>query len=280
MDVEQLELHAEMEDRHWWFLGRRRILQTLVGRLVPGRLGRLVVDVGCGTGANIGSLAEDYATVGIDTSAAAIELARTRFPNTRFWCGALADAPLDLDSEADLFMLTDVLEHVADDVLLLSTLLSRCKAGAHVLMTVPADPRLWSSHDVALGHYRRYDVARLRRVWDGLPVDVRLLSHFNARLYVPIRLVRWLNRRFGTSAGKLGTDLSLPPRPVNRLLTRIFAGEADGLAAQLCGNGSGAYRAGASLIAVLCVRRSGIVPRSKPADLPPDEVDISGGVNA
>lgn len=279
MDVEQFELHAEMEDRHWWFLGRRRILQTVVDRLVPASAGRLVVDIGCGTGGNIGSLAERYTTVGIDTSSAAIELARARFPNTRFWCGELADAPVDLDSDADLFLLTDVLEHVADDVLLLSTLLSRCKAGAHVLITVPANPRLWSSHDVALGHHRRYDVDRLRRMWDGLPVEVRLLSHFNSRLYVPIRLVRWLTGRFGTSAGPLGTDLNLPPRPVNRLLTYIFAGEADALVAALCGSGSGAYRAGASLIAVLCVRQSGISPRSKPADLPTDEVDISGGVN-
>ncbi|UCC73371.1 MAG: class I SAM-dependent methyltransferase [Gemmatimonadota bacterium] len=276
MDVDQFELHAEMEDRHWWFLGRRHILQTLVGQLVPAGAGKLVVDVGCGTGGNIGALGEHYATVGIDTSATAIDLARRRFPRTRFWCGELAEAPGDLDADADLFLLTDVIEHVSDDFLLLSTLLARCKVGAHVLITVPANPHLWSSHDVALGHYRRYDVARFRRVWDGLPVDLRLLSYFNARLYPPIRLIRWVTRRLGGSAGRLGTDLSVPPASINRVLARIFAGEGKVLARRLDENGSGGYRAGASLVAVLRLREAGISPRGKPADVPADGLAEAG----
>lgn len=277
MDDQQFELHAEMEDRHWWFLGRRHILSTLVRRLLPAGADKLVVDVGCGTGGNIGALAGDYATLGIDTSAAAIELARRRFPRTRFWCGELGEAPGELDAGADLYLLMDVMEHVADDFLFLSTTLSRCRAGCHVLITVPAEPRLWSSHDLALGHFRRYAATRLRQVWEGLPVDVRLLSHFNTRLYPPIRVIRWVNRRLGRSAGRLGTDLRLPPAPLNRALARVFAGEAKALVRRLDGERSGAYRVGASLVAVLRVREAGISPRGKPADLPADQLKDWGG---
>jgi SAM-dependent methyltransferase len=276
MDVDQFELHAEMEDRHWWFLGRRHILQSLVRRLLPAGAGKKVVDVGCGTGGNVGALQADYATLGIDVSGPAIELARHRFPAARFWCGELAEAPGDLDADADLYLLMDVIEHVADDFLLLSTTLSRCKAGSHVLITVPAEPRLWSSHDVALGHYRRYGPARLRRLWDGLPVDVRLLSYFNARLYPAIRVIRGVNRRLGRSAGRLGTDLNLPPAPLNRALARMFAGEAKALGRCLDSERSGAYPVGASLIAVLRVREAGILPRSRPADVPADSYAEAG----
>jgi SAM-dependent methyltransferase len=276
MDVNQSELHAEMEDRHWWFLGRRHILRTLVRQLLPAGAGKLVVDVGCGTGGNIGALEEDYTTLGIDISAPAIELARCRFPDTRFWCGELSEAPGDLDADADLYLLMDVIEHVSDDFLLLSTTLSRCKAGSHVLITVPAEPRLWSSHDVALGHFRRYGPARLRWVWDGLPVDVQLLSYFNARLYPAIRVIRWVNRRLGRSAGRLGTDLSLPPAPLNRALARVFAGEAKALVRRLESERSGAYRVGASLVTVLRVREAGILPRNKPADVPAEKATEAG----
>jgi hypothetical protein len=63
------------------------------------------------------------------------------------------------------------------------------RAGALVLITVPADMRLWSTHDETLLHYRRYDIGRLRAIREDLPVNVRLLCYFNSRLYLPVRMV-------------------------------------------------------------------------------------------
>ncbi len=80
MDVDRFELHAAMEDRHWWFLGRRHILQSLIHQLPPVGAGKRVVDAGCGTGGSVGALQADCATAGIDVSAPAIELAPRRFP--------------------------------------------------------------------------------------------------------------------------------------------------------------------------------------------------------
>ena len=93
MQHEQFQLHADIEERHWWFVGRRRILCRLVAEVLPPSPQAAIVDVGCGTGGNIAALADRYPCVGIDTSAEAIELARRRFPKVQFIAGR---APNDL----------------------------------------------------------------------------------------------------------------------------------------------------------------------------------------
>ena len=87
MQSAQFQLHAQVEDSHWWFAGRRRIMGDLVRQIVPPGQRQTVVNVGCGTGANLASMASEYTCVGIDTSREAIELARSRFPGTRFVSG-------------------------------------------------------------------------------------------------------------------------------------------------------------------------------------------------
>ncbi|MBN2476959.1 MAG: class I SAM-dependent methyltransferase [Pirellulales bacterium] len=275
MQTEQFQLHADIELRHWWFVGRRRIMRRLVDTLLGGDpqspAGQAaVVDIGCGTGANIAALADGYRCVGIDTSAEAVELARQRFPQVEFLVGR---APGDLGSlmgQARLFVMMDVLEHVADDFAMLSELLSAAAPGSHFLLTVPADESLWSEHDESFGHYRRYDLQRFERVWADLPVTTRLLSYFNARLVPLIRMIRARNQRRGHAAGKAGTDFWVPIAPVNRLLGAVFAGEARRLAGMLRGRRCRGYAAGASLVAVLRREEGPIPVRQRPDDLPPD----------
>ena len=152
---------------------------------------------------------------------------------------------------------------------MLSELLAAASPGCYFLLTVPADPSLWSEHDESFGHYRRYDRARLEGLWAGLPVTTLLVSYFNSRLLPVVRLVRAWNRRRGRAAGRAGTDFWLPSKPANWLLTNIFAGEAGRLAAALHGRKCG-YRAGASLVALLRREDGPIVTRPKPDGLPPD----------
>src|SRR5437773_2605103 len=124
MHSAQFQLHAQIEQDHWWFVARRAILRRVVREVLPANRNSIIVDVGCGTGANIAALADDYRCVGIDTSAEAIDSARRRFPRVDFLVGR---APADLGSlaaEARLFLLTDVLEHVPDDFAMLSELLA------------------------------------------------------------------------------------------------------------------------------------------------------------
>jgi hypothetical protein len=172
----------------------------------------------------------------------------------------------------------DVLEHVEDDFRLLSDILTLIPVGSHVLITVPAEPALWTVHDESFGHWRRYDMPRLRATWEGLAVDERLLSAFNARLYPVIRSVRAISKRRARPAGVAGTDLAMPPALPNRWLAQLFAGEGAALERSLDRPGPPAYARGASLIAVLRKRDDSVVPRSKPPGLPPDLWDPTRGL--
>jgi len=223
----------------------------LLREALPPDPERLVVDVGCGTGANIASLAGDYACVGVDQSADAIRLARRRFSHVEFIQGDAPDVLCDRAGRIDGLIMSDVLEHVEDDRGLLHAQLGALRPGGVALLTVPADMRLWSEHDVTFGHFRRYDAPMFRAVWADEPVDELMVSHFNTRLYPVVRAVRLLGRLRRRTWGKGGTDLSVPPGPVNDMLRRVFEGEGKKLLALLQGRRTRGYGYGVSLIALL-----------------------------
>jgi SAM-dependent methyltransferase len=263
MDASTFELHAAMEDHHWWFAGRRKIVREILHRLAPPGVKRTVVDVGCGTGATVNAFSTDYRMIGIEPSEDAVALARRRFPDAEFIRGT---APADLGSlatETDVFLLMDVLEHVADEIAMLSDIITVARPGSHILITVPARPELWSQHDVTMRHYRRYMPDTLAEIWRGLPVTPRLVSYFNARLYPVVRAARLISRVRKQAVGAGATDLSLPPAPVNRMLTRVLAGEAGPLVRHLENGRTPLYPIGVSLIAVLRRGNGDVVRRSR-----------------
>jgi SAM-dependent methyltransferase len=283
------KLHAEIEQRHWWFVGRRRLMFRLVESIVPPSQETLVVDVGCGTGANLAALAERYQCLGIDASAEAVALARQRHPNVRFLHGLAPDALGEIAPQARLFLLMDVLEHVPDDFEFFSRMLAAAPPGAFFFITVPADEKLWSEHDASFGHYRRYNKDRLERLWQDLPVETLAVSYFNRRLLPIIRFIRAINNLRGKTCGQAGTDFWIPRAPLNLLLSKIFEGEHRRLRKNLkicetvpsysrqkrnsspqTKNHRGGYRSGVSLVAVLRRLSGTVSPRSWPADVPPD----------
>jgi SAM-dependent methyltransferase len=249
VDPALFDLNAEIEQAHWWFSARRDIMRSVLDRVMPTD-SSLVIDVGCGTGANIASLADRYECVGIDPSGVAVVHAERRFPDVEFRVGVAPQGLDGLAEKADAFLLMDVLEHVEDDRGLLAEMVGALRPGGHIFITVPADMRLWSEHDDSHGHFRRYDPAMLREVWSGLPVTERLVSHFNSRLYPVVRAVRAVSRRRGHAGGEEGSDLSLPMRPVNAVLRWIFRGERRRILRAMDTPRRG-YRHGVSLVAVL-----------------------------
>jgi SAM-dependent methyltransferase len=274
MQSAQFQLHAQIEERHWWFVARRQILTEVVRAVLPPTSPpATIVDVGCGTGANLAGFAKQYACVGIDTSADAIRLARSRFPEVEFIHGL---APHDLGTTMDraaLVMLCDVLEHVPDDFALFSELFAAAQEGTYFLLTVPANLALWSEHDRAFGHYRRYTAPRLEQIWQGLPVEPIFVSHFNSRLYPLVKAVRSWNRLRRHSAGEAGTDFRMPRPMVNRVLCQCFAGERHNLARLARGQSVSPYRQGVSLMALLRREAGFVEPRTKPGHIAADTFD-------
>jgi SAM-dependent methyltransferase len=243
------------EDQHWWYLARRRIMEDLVGRLLPPSADHVIVDIGCGAGHNLGAFADGYTCVGFDTSAAVLEAARERFPNVRFALGTtVAEMTEDL-GRADLVLMTDVIEHIEDDRGFAEEMVAACRPGTLFFLTVPADPRLWSKHDVSVGHHRRYVPETFRKLWRGLPVEEVMLTHYNRTLYPVVRAARALNRVRNRASGMDGTDFKMPPAPINRILTAVLTRERGRLARALEGDTGVLPDIGVSLMAVL--RREG-----------------------
>ncbi len=252
MKEQLFSTHHALEARHWWFRGRRRAILELGTRLLPER--GVVVDVGCGTGADIGAFPERHDRHGIDSSPTAIQLARRAHPGVSFETGAAPEAGREMIGRADLVLLCDVLEHVEHDHAFLERLIGSMRPEAHLLMTVPFGPWLWSPHDEVYGHYRRYTREMLWDAWSGVPAEVRLLAPFNRRLYPLARMVRRLGAWRGSGTGREGSDMGLPWAPVNRALERVFTGEVPGLVDALKRGRRDLPGHGLSLLAIL--RRS------------------------
>ncbi|WP_420141734.1 class I SAM-dependent methyltransferase [Sphingomonas sp.] len=212
---------AEIDRDHWWFVGRRRILTALIAKFRPKPTPLRILEIGCGTGSNIAMLQQfgEVDAVEPDDHARAFAAQRT---GLAIKGGYLPDVPLE-DGHYDLIVLLDVLEHIPDDKAALAALRPKLAPGGRLLLAVPAMPSLWSGHDVAHHHQRRYTRATLDAVTAAAGYRVIHRTAFNTLLLpaiVGVRLLNKLLRREG------GDEDAVPPAPLNRLLARLFGAEA------------------------------------------------------
>lgn len=250
MEDAVFDLLHDLDDSHWWILGRQTIIGGLADELLKRERASVIVDVGCGTGGTLASLSGRYTCIGVDPSERAIGYARVKYPTLDYRVGTVPGAVAETMPHTSLFLMLDILEHVQKDAELLRSVVATASSGSNILITVPANLNLWSNHDVTAGHLRRYDLKTLSALWSDLDVDVLLNSYFNARLYPIIWAIRLIGRILGQSAGAHGTDFSLPPKPANELLKRVFSGELHRLLSCLNGSAQG-YSTGTSIMAVL-----------------------------
>lgn len=219
MDRETYDRMAEIDQDHWWFVARRRIIASLIERHRPKPGPMRILEVGAGTGSNL-ELLKRYGTVdAIEPDDGARAFAEQR-SGLSIKGGYLPHVPLD-DGAYDLIVLLDVLEHIPGDVEALTYLRTKLAPGGRILVTVPGAPWMWSAHDVAHHHQRRYTGAQLRSVFGQAGLRPRFMSHFNSVLFPLIAAVRLL----GKITGKEGGDDAMPSKPVNAALTALFGAE-------------------------------------------------------
>jgi SAM-dependent methyltransferase len=215
-----------IEDRHWWFVGRRRIFLSLLDQYLPAAVGgqRRILDLGCGTGTMLGYLARYGATEGVDADLDAISYCRQRgIENVQVVEGS--GLPFE-DSKFDLVTVLDVLEHTEDAAGMLEEVKRVLRPGGLLLISVPAFMLLWGAQDVVSHHFRRYRAPELRRLLGSAGFEPRRLSYFNTLLFAPIAAIR-LTRRLFAHGGEPQSDFRLTTRPrSNRLLAAVFGLEA------------------------------------------------------
>jgi SAM-dependent methyltransferase len=214
----------ELEDRHWWFRSRRRVVQALLEQAELGPSPR-ILDAGCGTGRNLVEYAALGEVEGVDFSADAVEFCRLRGLNG-VRQAALERLPFESD-RFDLIVATDVVEHLEDDRLALAELRRVAAPGGRLVLTVPAYTWLWSQHDESLHHKRRYTARRMRTQLAAAGWTPSFTTYFFTALLPGVAAVRAFRRadRNGGSENA-ESDCSLGSPGVGRLLELPSVGEA------------------------------------------------------
>jgi SAM-dependent methyltransferase len=243
MDERLMNAMLELDDRHWWYRGRRRIIRSELDRL-PLRPGARILDAGCGSGRTLRELRSYGEVHGIELDPGAATVAQSQ-GRGEVRIGRLEELPWG-DASFDLITCLDVIEHTPDDRVTLRELRRVCTPGGFLLVTVPAYQALWSTHDVANHHYRRYSRSMLRRAARDTGWRVRRMTSFNGLLLAPAAAVRLAQRRqLRELSSDYKPELALGPGWLNALLEQPLRAEARWLSR------GRTMPAGLSLLAVL-----------------------------
>ena len=219
MDPAVYDRMAAHEDRHWWFVARRRILDRLIARRIEPKGECRILEAGCGTGGNLAMLGRFGLAAAFEPDPTARALASAKSA-AEVRDGALPDrVPFARDS-FDLVAMLDVLEHVEDDVGSLKAVAERLARDGRLVLTVPAYRFLWSRHDELHHHKRRYRKDGLLAVARAAGLQPEYVSYFNTLLFPLVAAKRLLGRLLGDSGG---ADDEMPSPALNRLLGAVFA---------------------------------------------------------
>jgi SAM-dependent methyltransferase len=211
---------AELDDRHWWYRARRRIIADLIRREARPPADAQVLEIGCGTGHNLAMLAGFGHVEGLELDEEARAISEKRL-GRKVMSSPLPELGEVPDCHYDLIGAFDVIEHIDDDRAALASIAAKLKPGGRFVMTVPAHQWMWSAHDAVNHHKRRYSKAGLKALISGSPMKLEKVGYFNSLLF-PLAVAE---RASSKLRGKEDADVKLPPAPLNTALEKIFEAE-------------------------------------------------------
>lgn len=220
MERQTYERMRDLQRDHWWFAARREILAGEIDRLPLPSAAR-ILEAGCGPGGNLEMLGRFGTVCAVEPDAESRAFAAANNPvDARE--GYLPDRLPDFGEPFDMVAAFDVIEHVDDDAASVAALGSLLRPGGFFIATVPANAWMWSDHDAAHHHKRRYRLDEFRRLFEQAGLRVRRASHFNSLLFPPIAAVRLAKKAVGQDGG--GDD-AMPPPILNAALKSVFGTE-------------------------------------------------------
>ncbi len=223
-EVEYEKMYA-LENSYWWFQGRKHIIFSLLKKynLLKTSESQRVIDLGCGTGLILAELNNFTFSLGVDFSMSALSFCRQRGLKNLI-CADVNYIPFT-DSCCDLVFALDLLEHIPDDTRVLKEIWRICRPGGMLLLTVPAHQFLWSEHDEALHHYRRYSMSQFYQLILSAGFIPLKFSYCISFLFLLIVVFRKLQKII-KSPTKPRTHLIILPKLVNSFLIWLLKLEA------------------------------------------------------
>jgi len=224
VNLEEYQQMYELEDTHWYFIGKRLIIKSILERYLLPRKTCRILDIGCGTGKILEMLQRFGDVSGADTSIAALEFCRKRGMDNLCYLSMEGCLPF-LDSSFDFVTAFDVLEHVNDDRGMIREIRRVCNPGGKLLITVPAFMFLWSPHDNAVQHRRRYTKKQVEELLKLEGLTILQASYTNFFLFPIAVAVRWFRTAFHRKRGSSEFFIQIPDI-VNRLFLFVLRLEA------------------------------------------------------
>jgi SAM-dependent methyltransferase len=208
---------AELDDRHWWYRARRKILADLIRREARPPANAEILEIGCGTGHNLAMLGEFGHVDGLELDEEARAISEKRL-GRKVMSSPLPELSEVPDRRYDLIGAFDVIEHIDDDRAALASIATKLKPGGKFVMAVPAHQWMWSAHDVVNHHKRRYSRRALKALIENSPLELVKIGYFNSLLF-PLAVAE---RAASKMRGKDNADVTLPPAPLNAALEKVF----------------------------------------------------------
>lgn len=223
------DLHVQLADmaiRHWWYQGRRAVLQSVLERAISGSAGfadREILEVGAGSGAVTSILRHFGSVTACEPDATARSFLAERHPDVTVLGADVSH--LDGLGTFDLVAAFDVIEHLDDDIGAVRILRQHTTPRGTVALSVPALELLWGPHDTVNDHRRRYTRAQLARTMERAGLEVERVTYFNTLLFPIVALTRIARRALRADSTTATSDFEMPPDLVNRALAALFSFE-------------------------------------------------------